>query len=102
MMSFRFPLDRVLHLRQTQLEIEEAKFRDRAAALAALDRARAELEASAVRAEFDIRRWNPVDGAELAALRDFRLHVRAREHALQAQRAECVRQLAAQQALMLE
>jgi hypothetical protein len=102
MTSFRFPLQKVLEWRTTELELEEAKFRQAAAAVAAADRDRAELEAAAVRTEAEVRRWDPVAGSDLAALSDFRRHVRAQEEALEARRAECARQAAAQQASMLE
>jgi hypothetical protein len=44
MTRFHFPLQRVLDWRRTQLEIEEAKFRQATAALAALDHATTPLD----------------------------------------------------------
>jgi flagellar export protein FliJ len=102
MSSFRFPLQKVLDWRQTQLDLEEARLQQRAAALEAVDRSRAELEAASVQTEVEVRRWNPVAGRDLEALGGFRLHVRAREEALAAERAGCAAALAAQQAAMLE
>jgi hypothetical protein len=100
--AFRFPLDRVLDWRRTQLEVQEAEFRRRMAALAAVDRVRAEVEAAAVTTELEVRRWNEVAGGELAALGDFRLHTRAQERELAARRSGCVKAVAEQQSAMLE
>ena len=102
MTTFRFRLEKVLEWRRGQLEAEEARFRECAAALAEVDRARAELQAAAVQAEFEVRRWAPVSGADLAALADFRRRVRANENELLRRRAECARLLAEQQNAMLE
>ena len=57
MTTFRFPLQKVLDWRKTQLELEEARFQRQLAALAAIDRAYAEMEASGIRAEVEVRRW---------------------------------------------
>src|SRR5690349_17967706 len=102
MKSFQFPLQRVLDFRRMQLELEEAKFRHGAASLAALDHARAELEAGAVRTECEVRQWDPVAGGDLAALGAYRTRVRSEEASLAAKRSECARAVAAQQAAMLE
>ena len=51
MKAFQFPLERALEWRRRQLEIEESRFKQQAAALAELDRTRAELESVAIRAE---------------------------------------------------
>jgi hypothetical protein len=102
MTRFHFPLQKVLDWRRTQLEIEEEKFRQRAETIAAVDRARAELEAGAALTESEVRRWDPVGGGDLRALGDYRAHVRAAEARLRADRAERARALAAQQAAMLE
>jgi hypothetical protein len=102
MKSFRFSLDRVLDWRRTQLELEENRFRQRAAALAAIDRARAEVEAAAVAADLEVRRWSLVAGADLSALDEFRKHARSQQELLAARRAACARELSAQQAAMLE
>jgi len=102
MTRFHFPLQRVLEWRKTQLEVEEAKFRQSVAALGAVERARAELQAGAVHTEHEVRRWERVGGSDLGALAEYRAHVRAEEARLAARRAECVGAVAAQQATMLE
>jgi hypothetical protein len=99
---FRFPLEKILEWRRTQLELEEAKYRQAAEAVAAIDRARAEVEAAAVKTEFEVRRWDAVAGRDLHALGDYRLHVHSQEQALAARRGECVKQATAQQTAMLE
>ena len=102
MNKFHFPLQKVLEWRRTQLDVEEGKFRQRGEAVAAVDRARAELEAEAVHTECEVRRWDSVGGADLRALGEYRAHVRVEEARLAAERAERARALAAQQAAMLE
>lgn len=102
MTRFHFPLEKVLDWRRKQLEIEEAKFRQRVAALAAVDQARAELDARAVQTEYEVRRWNSVGGGDLAALNSYRARVRIEATRLAERRAGCARAAAAQQALMLE
>lgn len=102
MTTFRFALQKILDWRRTQLEVEEVKFRRAAEAVAAVDRARAEVQAAAVAAELEVRGWDQVAGRDLHALGDYRLHVHSQEQALDARRAECVRNAAAQEAAMLE
>jgi flagellar export protein FliJ len=100
--TFRFPLKRVLDWRHTQLELEEAQYKQQAAALAELDRVRAEIEAQGIRAEVQVREWNPVAGCDLGALSSFRTRVKSEEAQLALRRTECERKLAEQQATMLE
>jgi len=102
MNAFRFRLERVLEWRRTQLEIEENKFREEAAALTELDRARAELEAAGIKAEMHVRQARTVTGRDLAALGEFRLLIRSREAGIARQRAERVKSLADRRAAMLE
>ena len=102
MTPFRFPLEKILHWRRVQLELEENELQRQAAALAELDRVRAELEAAAIRTELQVREWSPLSGRDLAALSGFRLHVQHEERALAARRAERQKQLDAQQQAMLE
>jgi len=73
-----------------------------AAAVSELDRTRAELEATAIRAEAQVRAWSPLAGRDLAALAAFRTHVQSQEQKLALRRAECRQQLEAQKAAMLE
>jgi len=102
MHAFRFPLAKVLHWRRLQLELEENKLKRLTAALAQVDRTGAELGAAAVRVEMQVRSWSPLAGRDLTALAGFRMHVRDQERRLAARRAECVRQITAQQTAMLE
>jgi len=102
MNAFRFRLEQVLAWRRTQFELAEIEFRREAAALAELDRASAELEAGAIRAEVEVREWRPMAGRDLSALGGFRLHVERRVKALAAQRAEQARKLAEREQAMRE
>lgn len=102
MPSFRFPLDKVLEWRRTQLEIEEIKFKRETAALAEIDRRRAECEASGIKAELQVRAWTQVTGRDLEALGRFRLRVKEQEAELALHRAAQAQKVHAQQAAMLE
>ena len=90
-LRFHFSLQKILDWRRTQLELEEAKFRQAMEAVAAVDRARAELEAAAVTAELEVRRWTQSPAAISTLFGDYRLHVRSQEQALAARRVECAR-----------
>jgi hypothetical protein len=102
MTTFRFPLQKALEWRSTQLALEEARFRRAAEAVAELDRARAALEAAGVRAEVELRTQRSVRAVELEALGEFRLHVRRREREIATRRTEALRQLAERETAMLE
>ena len=102
MKSFQFRLERVLELRRTQLEIEESRYQQCLAAVAALDHDRAELEASGIHAEVQVRKWNPIVGTDLAALAAFRGAIRTKEKSIAALRDEAARKAAAQMTLMME
>jgi len=102
MTPFRFRLEKVLAWRQRELEHEDQKFKRELAALAELDRRHAELEATGVRAEIQVREWSPLAGADLAALGSFRLRVKQEEKALAAARADREKRAEAQRLVMLE
>jgi flagellar export protein FliJ len=102
MIPFRFRLQKVLDWRRTELEMEEIKFKRQSAALADLDRARAQLEAAGVKAEVQVRDWVPLAGRDLAALGNFRLFVKLKERDIARRRVECRQKLDAQQRVMLE
>ncbi len=102
MKPFRFRLEKVLEWRRLELEREEARFRQQTAALAAIDRNRAELEASGIRAESEVRQWRHVAGADLYALDAYRLEVRRGQARLAEKRRECEQQLADRQRALVE
>jgi hypothetical protein len=102
MKSFQFPLDKALEWRRVQLDLEEAKHKRQVAAVVAIDRRRAEVEASGVRAEAEVRQWSPIESGDLSALANYRLKVKAEESALARHRLEAAQKLAAQQKEMLE
>ena len=102
MISFRFPLQKALDFRRQQLDAEESRFKRQAAALSALDRARADLRAASLREEASIRGAASPAGHELAALSAFHLGVQKREREIAALRVECEKQLVARQAALLE
>jgi hypothetical protein len=72
------------------------------AEIAGLDRKRAEVEASGIRAEIQVREWRPIVASDLAALGNFRTFVKAQESAIARQRVEATKKLAEQQQLMLQ
>ena len=102
MKTFHFPLEKALEWRRIELELEDARYKRQSAELASLDRRRAEIEASGIRAEIQVREWNPVAAGDLVALGSFRLRVKNDEAELAGRRAECARKLADQQQQMLE
>ena len=102
MNGFRFPLQKVLDWRRTQLELEESRFKQGLAAMASLDRERAGWEAAGIKAEIQVRDWNPLAGGDLAALGRFRVNVREREKEIDGRRAECRKLLDERQNSMLE
>ncbi len=102
MTTFRFPLEKVLRWRHTQLELEEAQFRRQAAELANLDRALAEIEASALSAEMELRGQEVVTGRDLATLGGYRLAVKELERQISRQREDCRKLVAERQAAMME
>ena len=102
MNAFRFPLQKALDWRRTQLELEEARYKQQAAALAALDRARAEVEASGIRAEVEVRAWGSIDGSDLGALNRFRLRVKCEESQIAGQRVVEAAKVAERQEAMME
>jgi hypothetical protein len=102
MNAFRFPLQKALEWRRTQLELEEVRFRQQSAEMADLDRTSAQLNAAGRTAEHRVRDWNPVAGGELAALGSYRLHVKLKETELAIPRAECRKELNRRENVMLE
>jgi len=102
MNAFRFPLEKALDWRRSELELAELRFQQLTAAVAAVDKARAELETAGIRAEILVRDWSPVCGSDLAALGSFRLHVRKKNAELAARRTECAGRLAAGRSVLLE
>ena len=91
MTPFRFSVERVLAWRRTELALEQARYQQALASVAALDRARAELEAVAIQSEVQVRSLSRVAGAELAALSEFRRAVRARETEIARRRVEAAK-----------
>ncbi len=102
MKAFHFPLEKALDWRRIQLEVEEVRYKQHVADLAGLDRRRAEVEASGIRAEIEVREWNPIAASDLSALGNFRLYVKAQESEIARRRFEAAQKLAEQQKLMLE
>jgi hypothetical protein len=102
MKAFQFPLEKALDWRRIQLELEEVRYKQQVASLAGLDRQRAEVEASGIRAEIQVREWSPIAAGDLSALGNFRLHVKSQESEIARRRFEAAQKLAEQQKLMLE
>ena len=102
MKTFYFNLEKALEWRRTELSREEARYKQQAAELAELDRRRAEVEASGIRAEVQVREWNPVGSGDLTALGFYRLRVKTEEAEIARRRDECAIKLAAQKQQMLE
>ena len=95
-------MQRVLSWRRTQLEVEEARFRQQSAVVGELDRQKAEAEAAAIRAEIEVRQRPYVAAAELQALGAFRLRTKIEEARIAGKREAAARELAIRQRAMLE
>ena len=102
MKAFQFPLAKALDWRRIQLELEEARYKQQIASLAGLDQQRAEVEASGIRAEIQVREWSPIAAGDLSALGNFRLYIKSQESEIARRRFEAAQKLAEQQKLMLE
>ena len=102
MTAYRFGLQKALDLRLKQLEKEEAEFKRLTAALADLDRMRADLQSAKLREEILVRDAKSLSGYDLAVLAAFRLLVERRDKEIVARIAEARNHLAAQQTVMLE
>jgi len=102
MKNFEFALDRALNWRRTQLAVAEARLREQLAALAAIDRARTELDAAGRRAEVETRDFQPLGGGDLGALENFSLRLRKHDRDLQAKRVACQKETAACQSALIE
>jgi flagellar export protein FliJ len=102
MKTFAFPLEKALGWRRTQLALAESELRQLLAAIAELDRARAELEASSRRTENEVRQLHPLEGGDLSALGRFRLAIKKREQELAAKRVQFQKELAARQTALAE
>ena len=102
MSGFRFSLEKALDLRRLQLELEESKFQQQAAALLELDRIRDHMRASRANAEAQVRAGGSALGLDLAALGAFRLHVQAKEKGLAQRRVEGEKKLEERRNAMLE
>jgi flagellar export protein FliJ len=102
MSGFRFSLEKALDLRRLQLELEESKFQQQAAALLELDRIRDQMRASRASAEAQVRIGGTALGLDLAALGAFRLHVQAKEKELAQRRVEGEKKLEERRNAMLE
>ena len=102
MTRFHFRLQKVLEWREKQLEIEDLRLKQQVARAAGLDQARAQIESAGQQAEMQLRSSAAVSGQDLAALAGFRQFVKTSSLAIAAQRAEALKQLEAQQNVMLE
>ena len=102
MKAFQFPLAKALDWRRIQLELEEARYKQQIASLAGLDQQRAEVEASGIRAEIQVREWSAIAAGDLSALGNFRLYIKSQESEIARRRFEAAQKLAEQQKLMLE
>ena len=102
MKAFHFPLQKALDLGITQLGLEEARYKKQLFEVAELDRKRAEVEASGLRAEVQVRAWPTLASCDLTALGNFRLRARKLEAQILTHRGEKAKEADAQYQRMLE
>jgi flagellar FliJ protein len=102
MQSFKFPLQKALDVRASQLTMEEAKLQQAMGAIAAIDRERDIVIQARASAEKMVRGADSVPGEDLAALGAFRLRTQAEEKRLAAKRAQAEKAIEERRAAMLE
>lgn len=100
MKNFRFGLERVLHWRTSQVQLEQQKLQQLLQERNSVDAALAELSA-ARNAGRELLEPKLVPGSELNALAAYQLHLRKQEHLLLARRADCLRRLEEQRVSFL-
>jgi hypothetical protein len=101
MQAFEFSLRRALDWRKTQLELEENKLRQLAAALEELALAAVRLDLAKGRAEQTVRECRAVEAGDLWALAAYRQRLMAERQALDARREAGARQVTAQRQVVL-
>jgi len=102
MNRFEFRLQKVMEWREKELEVEEARLKQRSLEVQELDRAYAALKSAEASAENELRGSTAIRGQDLAALAGYRRWAQAHARQLTAERAEASDRLAAQQQIMLE
>ena len=102
MTRFHFPLQKVLEWRGKQLQLEEARFKQRIADLAEIDQKLTAIETAEWNAEKQLHRGSGIFGEDLAALGNYHRFARGRIRQLVSERAEALKRLAAQEQTMLE
>jgi hypothetical protein len=102
MTAFRFRLEKVLALRRTQLEIEEAKFQQRTLEVRELEAERVRIAAAGTRTETEVCAWSPLTGSHLADLDSYRRYVTAQQKQLALRTEEARQRAATQQQAMFE
>jgi flagellar biosynthesis chaperone FliJ len=96
MKKFVFPLERVLHLRQAQARIEEAKLERLYGERTAIETQERSLRDQRQRSEGEIRGRGETNSAELSALDAFQHHVQVEVQRSQQARTVCEHRIQAQ------
>ena len=102
MHSFRFPLQKALDVRASQLKMEEAKLQQAMGAIAAIDRERDIVIQARASAEKMVRSAAAVPGEDLAALGAFRIRTQVEEKRIAAKRLQAEKTLEERRTVMLE
>ena len=102
MKAFRFPLQRVLDWRSLQLRTEEEKLASLQQKQASLIYREKALAASQSRSESAVLGLACIEGSDLRALAGFQARIKSERAALEASRAQCDTQIAAQRQRLLK
>lgn len=102
MKRFDFPLERVREWREKQAAVEEAKLERLLGELSAIEAARAELDREQDRNEQMIVRAEGVTALDLRALDGFRRYAKAERGRFENLRADCLKRIDAQRAVIME
>jgi flagellar export protein FliJ len=102
MTSFRFPLDRVLDWRKLQMRAEEEKLAAAQQKLDTVTQRLTALAAAELKSEMGLRKLPSVNGSELQTVAAFQARVRKMNHALELERLQCEKLVAAQRTRLLK
>ncbi len=102
MSPFRFPLERVLDWRKLQLHAEEEKLAAHQQRLDTVNHRIHALGAAELKSEWGLRKLTSVEGSELQTVAAFQARARKIREALELEKQQCEKQVAAQRTRLLK
>jgi flagellar export protein FliJ len=102
MTAFRFPLERVLDWRKLQMRAEEEKLAVAQHKLETVNQRMTMLDAAELKSERGLRELPSIEGSELQTVAAFQARVRKMHDALEVEKQQCEKQIAAQRTRLLK